>query len=588
MADIFHLSSPGEPTFYRYCPNSQSKLKPCKRRMKQRMDTLPQHACVAHFEAPTFCSSNITSLIPHYLSTFPLPIPPDNESSSSDSANQDQEPGPVILDSEECEARALQNGSLVPTSVQIGSLSIDEPQLSTPSRSPGSHRPRPESPDTWEEGNGRRLRFALSAGVEDDAVRQRLSQNMRIISSENEQTRSETENLQVAEETLEAQSMLDHRTSATAELGTTSIEHTPSLPLGLERSMVRLDTPSHQPRIIRGSNNSIMDDDALAIDDPRRSYDFADFMDRWRLLWLTKAEVPAFEPGLQPSVKIGRPSEAVTRSQIIYEDMDTQGLRWKLIGPDRKDALEARRLMHPSRRDPISLSRRHTKPILSSSAESEKHYRFRAFLSERRAHYTHYQLRNVLAASNRNDIFCSTGSKVIQTALSCPSVSKCVMDLSRNSNSAAGFRITCLSASMNSVLPGYRSDRTLFAGGFDGEYAMLDLNTERSTVPISGFVTHAYNGLVTFIHDYPDRQSGLLRAAFCSNDRKIRLMDVRSMRFTGTFDYDCAINCSAISPDGRLRVLVGDSRDAQITNAEDGNILVTLRNHNDHGFACAW
>ena len=52
--------------------------------------------------------------------------------------------------------------------------------------------------------------------------------------------------------------------------------------------------------------------------------------------------------------------------------------------------------------------------------------------------------------------------------------------------------------------------------------------------------------------------------------------------------YPSAINCSATAPDRRLRAIVGDFRDAYVTNAESGEVLVTLSGHIDHGFACAW
>ena len=65
-------------------------------------------------------------------------------------------------------------------------------------------------------------------------------------------------------------------------------------------------------------------------------------------------------------------------------------------------------------------------------------------------------------------------------------------------------------------------------------------------------------------------------------------MDVSTLNFTSEFGCENAINCSSTSPDGRLRVLVGDSQETLITNAETGQTLVTLREHGDHGFACDW
>jgi hypothetical protein len=227
-------------------------------------------------------------------------------------------------------------------------------------------------------------------------------------------------------------------------------------------------------------------------------------------------------------------------------------------------------------------------PNVDMAATAETQYCFRSFLQQHRAHYSHYQLRNVLAAVNRGAIFYATGSKVVQTGLACPDNERTIMDLSKNAPSPSGVRITCLSAGTAPRSCSYRTDNVLLSGGFGGEYAMLDLNAPRDSGFHSGFVTHDYNGLVTHIDSYAHRRSGQLQACLCSNDRKVRILDVKTNHFTDAFSYDNAVNCSALSPDKRLRVLVGDSHDTLITDAEKGNILVTLKEHNDHGFACAW
>ncbi len=64
---------------------------------------------------------------------------------------------------------------------------------------------------------------------------------------------------------------------------------------------------------------------------------------------------------------------------------------------------------------------------------------------------------------------------------------------------------------------------------------MLDLNASYDSGFHSGYVTHDYNGLVTHIDSSAHRRSGQLQACFCSNDRKVRILDVKSNRFTDAF-----------------------------------------------------
>ncbi|EME44233.1 hypothetical protein DOTSEDRAFT_130419 [Dothistroma septosporum NZE10] len=293
--------------------------------------------------------------------------------------------------------------------------------------------------------------------------------------------------------------------------------------------------------------------------------------------------LPRYDPGLQPSIRTGRSHDRITRQQVRSHEVDIQGLRWTLIGPSRRDASVARDLLHPSRFSSSYL----TYPNSSCPVEQERQFSFHSFLPGHRAKFNHYQLRNVLTGCDRNSLLYAAGNEVKQASLSCPSVNKTIMDLSSSANCAAGFRITCLSATRVSVHSGSNNAKVLLAGGFYGEYAVLGLDNSPAA-PAVGFVTHAYNGLVTHIHSYPDRRSGLTQAVFCSNDCKVRIMDVRRLQFTNSFEYANAVNCTATSPDGRLRVLVGDSQETLITDAERGTTLLTLKEHADHAFACDW
>ncbi|KAF2217545.1 hypothetical protein CERZMDRAFT_108248 [Cercospora zeae-maydis SCOH1-5] len=194
----------------------------------------------------------------------------------------------------------------------------------------------------------------------------------------------------------------------------------------------------------------------------------------------------------------------------------------------------------------------------------------------------------MLVAADRNNVFYGTAAnQVMRASLSSPNTRDTVMDLAKPVNTAAAFRITCLSSSPRSFLTDCYTDHVLIAGGFYGEYAVCNIDSDLPGTS-EGFVTHAYNGLVTHVHSFRERRSGLLHAAFSSNDRRVQLMDVGTVRFTDSFTYDHAVNCSATSADGRLRALVGDSSDTLITDAQRGTPLVTLQEHTDHGFACAW
>jgi len=131
-------------------------------------------------------------------------------------------------------------------------------------------------------------------------------------------------------------------------------------------------------------------------------------------------------------------------------------------------------------------------------------------------------------------------------------------------------------------------DDVLIAGGFNGEYAMTNLRSEYDTPPALGRATEHKNGITNHIQTFRHRNGGAMKAAFCSNDEVLRILDCHTNTFSQQFTYNKAINCSSLSPNGRLRAVVGDFQETYITNAETGLPIEKLSAHTDDVFACAW
>ncbi|TKA82855.1 hypothetical protein B0A55_00986 [Friedmanniomyces simplex] len=603
------------------------------------METFNPHACMARFDEPTFCPSNVSAILARYSlplsghsGTGPLPVP----ELLDDNDDEEDEAGGVPLTPQQADQYAsrtatdehlpeatfetasylndssTRNGDLpAPGSSTFGStptfsrprdVSSDDaeqqslfmsPRIFTmpPAMAPrsvlGSRHPRPVTQELWDEEDGRRMRFALEGFDISEVPRFILPDGLGIVNGQNrsEQSGTHTQSRNEASFHPTQSGMLDDDGMADAP-GQTHQPYPAPLP-GSNRQSVQ---PSQQDTDSVGRSNGatgmhmFLDDDGLAVDDPRRNYDFTEFLDDWRLRSAIDKRVTPFEAGAQPSMNTWGPPEHLPRDLVGSHSRDMQGIGWDLIGPRRTDALAARvQMCRHTPSTPSPASKHELAP--PDTLEEERAYRFRSFTPRHLGQTTHYQLRNALAAMSRSDVFYSSGSQVFRTSLACPATQDTVMDLSKPTSISAGFRVTCLAASPS--LAG-SSNSLLLAGGFNGKYALLNLDQENDAGMHEGFVTHAYNGLVTHIHTFTGRRSGTPRAAFCSNDRRLRVMDTGTVRFTSDFTYPHAINCSVTSPDGRLRALVGDSRKAYITDAERGDTLVKLRGHLDHGFACAW
>jgi WD40 repeat protein len=196
---------------------------------------------------------------------------------------------------------------------------------------------------------------------------------------------------------------------------------------------------------------------------------------------------------------------------------------------------------------------------------------------------SHFQLRNLLACTSRNNICYADESKVY--AINPLFDQKAIrMDLTdpvvqpANPVIFPGIQISTIAADHN----------VLVAGGFCGEYGMIALDSPRKADHTEGLITTDMNPITNHVQIHLNRHSGQPQASFASNDTCIRTLDCTTNKVVAHHKYDYPVNCSAISPDHRLRVIVGDNRNVIICDAEKGDVLQDLSGHQDYGFACAW
>lgn len=192
-----------------------------------------------------------------------------------------------------------------------------------------------------------------------------------------------------------------------------------------------------------------------------------------------------------------------------------------------------------------------------------------------RCRLNHFQLRNVLALSSRNDIFFSTGEGVSCWHPVTQNLVSPLLDLSEDVLSNP-IRISTLGADSS----------VLLAGGFNGNFALKPLTT--SSPVVTGTLTTDLNGITNHIHVLTPRRSSIPHAIICSNDKQIRTLDTSRARTVSAHAFPWAVNASATAPDSRLRVVVGDSTDIFVVDAERGRTEFVLPGHTDYGFAAAW
>lgn len=220
-----------------------------------------------------------------------------------------------------------------------------------------------------------------------------------------------------------------------------------------------------------------------------------------------------------------------------------------------------------------------TSQSIAPTPNTDAFFKFARINTTPRIFVPHFQLRNVLTVTSRNDIYYAYGHRVYHTdAEGTPA--DVVVDLSKRI--AIDGSVTTLAS----------QDNVLVAGAFEGEYSITDLSSTYGSPCTFGrttdFSTDTKSRIVNHMHLFQSRHTYSPQAVLCSNDHHLRILDCATNTFTNTFVYSAAVNCSATSPNGRMRVVVGDFQETLITNAETGQAFETLNTHADDAFACAW
>ena len=187
----------------------------------------------------------------------------------------------------------------------------------------------------------------------------------------------------------------------------------------------------------------------------------------------------------------------------------------------------------------------------------------------------HFQLRNVLSCVSRSLAFYPGRRAIHQIN---PVSGKCngALDL----KDVPAIQISTLSARHGALI----------VGGFMGDYYVKSIDSIQEQKPgyHEGQLKGHASGITNHVQIYQGRTSGSPAASFASNDTGFRTVDIPTDRIISETHFEFPINCSTLSPDRRLRVLVGDHSDVLICNSETNKVLQRLQSHKDFGFACDW
>ncbi|KAK0730502.1 WD40-repeat-containing domain protein [Lasiosphaeris hirsuta] len=315
------------------------------------------------------------------------------------------------------------------------------------------------------------------------------------------------------------------------------------------------------------------------------NYGLKDFLGHWADQSRTVPGLPR-ERGRYPwqsriDVLSSAPLMHVQYTDLEGDQCDIQGVDWEGIGVTRREARERRLLTYNNYTNFTGTDR--WTPNLPDIAlpRSDSYFRFRRMDIRRNVHLSHFQLRNLLATSSRTRAFYPSIGGVHQF----------------NPVSGEGRLIMKSANTPVSPISTLAAEHgVLVAGRFDGEYILrhLDSDEPEAAVCHEGIITRNQSGITNHVQVHQARGSSAPLAAFASNDMEFRVMDIATETWLSREKFNFSLNCTALSPDKRLRVMVGDSHNVLITAAEPTlpgsrpEILQELSGHRDFGFACDW
>ncbi|KAL4938429.1 hypothetical protein BDV06DRAFT_215114 [Aspergillus oleicola] len=314
-----------------------------------------------------------------------------------------------------------------------------------------------------------------------------------------------------------------------------------------------------------------------------RNFDISGFISRW-LHQSTNASTPMMSlapPALPqthlldiirwtPPAKISRPSG------YTGDFFDIQQIPWwEKLRVKRSGARQLRDTWYTSYHNLQQFPQQRPGDRLP---EEEFYFRGKSMYTGHKATIEHFQLRNLMSVPAYNTVHFAHESKLYSWVPAYNDL-QCLIDLSTPS-AESRFQGPVKISTMKTAIG------VSIAGGFFGEYAVRAMGTKDKGV--EGCVTKDPNGITNHIDIISSRTNRSPIGIFASNDRHVRTLDCETNTFLTDHELTHAVNCTSTSPDGRLRVISGDSPVAWVVEAETGRPVHPLRGHHDFGFACAW
>ncbi|XP_076901806.1 putative WD repeat-containing protein C2A9.03 [Bidens hawaiensis] len=263
---------------------------------------------------------------------------------------------------------------------------------------------------------------------------------------------------------------------------------------------------------------------------------------------------------------------------------DIQGIPWERLSTTREKYRQTR-LEQYKNYENIPQSGQGSEKVCKVTNKTGMFYDFRQNSRSVRSKILHFQLRNLVWATSKHDVYFMSHFSVFHWS----SLKQKKTDVLNVYGHVAPSE-----KHPGSILEGFTQtqvstiavkDNLLVVGGFKGELICKYL--DRPGVSYCSRTTYDENAITNALDIYTT-PSGAVRFTASNNDCGIREFDMERFQMTKHFRFPWPVNHTSISPDGKPLVVVGDNPEGMLVDSRSGKTVASLQGHLDFSFASAW
>lgn len=263
---------------------------------------------------------------------------------------------------------------------------------------------------------------------------------------------------------------------------------------------------------------------------------------------------------------------------------DIQGIPWERMAITRKNYRKTRLEQYKNYENIVDSGLASEKDCVATE-KGALYYEFRRNTRSIESTIHHFQLRNLVWATSKHDVYLMSHYAVIHWSA-----------LTREKNDVLNLagHVAPREKHPGSLLEGFSQtqvstlvvrDNLLIAGGFQGE--LICKNLDREGISFCCRTVHEENAITNAVEIY-DNPSGAIHFMASNNDGGVRDFDMEKFQLLQHFRFEWPVNHTSLSPDGKLLVVVGDDPDGLLVDSDTGKIVTDLPGHKDYSFASAW